>query len=97
MLIFYYLSDDRPDFHFSILHVQFPTGSAEVKMTFDSLAEFSMPLSIAIEVHILDTDRRMIAVLFLCPATDTLGVCIIFDWDTGLASMTDTGLPYVSL
>lgn len=65
-------------------------------MTFDALAEFSMPLSIAIEVHILDTDRRMLAVLFLCPASDTLGVCIIFDWETGVASMTDTGLPYVS-
>lgn len=65
-------------------------------MTFDALAEFSMPLSIAIEVHILDTERRMIAVLFLCPASDTLGVCIIFDWNTGIASMTDTGLPYVS-
>ena len=65
-------------------------------MTFDSLAEFSMPLTIAIEVHILDTERRMIAVLFLCPTTNTLGVCIIFDWETGIASMTDTGLPYVS-
>jgi hypothetical protein len=66
-------------------------------MSFETLAEFTMPLPIAIKVYIMSTTRKIAAVLFHCTTTDSLGVCVIHDWSTRQATAINTGLPYVRI
>ena len=83
---------------FSVLHIRCPEDSDDdpgSSVEFNTLAHFLMPRCRIIELHILDPRRRMIGVLFLCHDTGTIGLYIVFDWESGLTSILNTGLPFV--
>lgn len=87
---------------FSVLHIQFPSDSGAnslleegSNLKFNALTNFTMPRCRIIELHILDPKKRMIGILFLCHDTGTIGLYMIFDWDSGDTAMINTGLPFV--
>lgn len=87
---------------FSVLHIQFPELQEDdlttdaPQLNFNVLTNFTMPRCRIIELHILDPKKRMIGILFLCHDTGTIGLYMIFDWESGQTVMTNTGLPFVS-
>lgn len=81
---------------FYILRIQFPSGTdAEERIQYTRITGFTLPYAYIIEMHILDVNRRMLCMVLLCPATKTLYLYIVLDWDTKEWIILNTGLEYV--
>ncbi|TDL18371.1 hypothetical protein BD410DRAFT_793430 [Rickenella mellea] len=76
---------------FALLQVQFPAADTDARqVTFSTLATFSLPYSQVLDLYILDPFRRLVCVLFMFPESNSIGLYILFDWDTGLNALVDT-------
>lgn len=79
----------------SVLHIGFPEDVGENSMTFTPTAEWSLPQTWGLLTVVANTNYRLICMLFLNPTDGTLKLFVVLDWETRLAGMIDTKLPYV--
>lgn len=78
-----------------MLRVNIPEPGYTTDLSFDKQAPFTLLVPFHSEIHILNASRRMLCVAFSCTRTKSMGVLLIFDWNTEGACIFDTGLPYV--
>lgn len=78
-----------------ILRVQFPDPDSDAPFIFEELQQMFMPCFFAVELHFLDTARRMLCSVFTPYEGGSTGLIVILDWMTSLCAVVDIGLPYV--
>ncbi len=84
------------DLKLVILRVQFPEPESDDPFVFEELQQMLMPCFFAVELHFLDTARRMLCSVFTQPENGSTGLIVILDWQTNLCAVVDIGIPYVS-
>ena len=79
----------------SVLYIHIPEPGSNEDLHFHKRTQFTLLVPVNAEMHILDPSRRMICVAFSCIHSKSMGILVMFDWDTEEAAVFDTGLPYV--
>jgi hypothetical protein len=81
----------------SALRITVPEPEESQVIKFEPLKKLTLLLPFSSEVHILDASRRMICAAFYIRDSNSMGIMVVFDWNTEEAGMFDTGIPYVRL
>ena len=76
--------------------MQFPDPDSDDPFVFEELQQMLMPCFFAVELHFLDTARRMLCSVFTPHENGSTGLIVILDWQTKLCAVVDIDLPYVS-